>query len=255
MPSPSIALVALPTSVLPVPASVAAECGRLADDLPTVTSQTGAAFTLSWVDGATANVTLVDRPIPWERLEGPCATAWYWPQAEATLRPHTDHLFVTLIDEGKSGIDISFRLTYLIVAIADTLMQQTPASGIVWGASGAVHKPTDFALLAAQSSKSDLPLNLWIDFRAYQLDGDEGFGLFTTGMEALGRREFEVPSYAGDPQHLIGAAYNIAHYTLEKAATLKDSEVIGLPDESQVTIREDVSKIDPEQEVYRLEFE
>ncbi len=250
MSTPSIALIALASEALPDPDAVANECGRLAEDFPTVTSRTEAGFTLSWVDGATANVTLVDRAIPWERLEGPCATAWYWPEAEAALRPHTHHLFITLVDEGRSGIDVSFRLTHLAVATSTP-----PAVGIVWGSSGAVHKPADFAQLAAQSSKNDLPLNLWIDFRAYQLDGGNGFGLFTTGMEALGRREFEVPNYAGDPQHLIGAAYNIAHYTLEKAATLKDSEVIGLPDESQVTVREDRSALDPEQEVFRLEFE
>jgi hypothetical protein len=74
-------------------------------------------------------------------------------------------------------------------------------------------------------------------------------------MEAIGRRELEVPRYTGDPQKLVAAAYNIAHYAIEKDATLKDSEVIGLPDESQVTIREERSMIDPEQDVIRLQFE
>ena len=161
------------------------------------------------------------------------------------------HLFVTLLDDTKRATDVSFRLTRLLVAVAS----QSPAVGLVWGASGAVHQPGAFADLAARSSASDMPLNLWIDFRVYQHDDREGFGLFTTGMEALGRREFEVPDYGGDPQKLIGATYNIAHYVLERDATLKDAEVIGLPDESQVTIREETSMIDPEQDVVRLEFE
>ncbi|QDV75265.1 DUF4261 domain-containing protein [Botrimarina mediterranea] len=252
MSAPSIALVALSRPSLPDADAVAAELGRLiaAAPAPRVTSRTDAAFTLAFEGGATANVTLVDKPIPWERIEGPCATAWYWPEAEAAMRPHTAHLFVTLLDESKRLIDVSFRLTRVLVATA----ANAPAVGLVWGASGAVHEPQAFAELAAQSSDSDLPLNLWIDFRVYQQDAGVGYGFFTTGMEALGRRELEVPHYDGEPQHLVAAAYNIAHYILEKDAAIKDAEVIGLPDESQVTIREDRSMIDPEQDVVRLEF-
>ncbi|TWU00314.1 hypothetical protein Pla108_12630 [Botrimarina colliarenosi] len=252
MPATSIALVALSDQTLADAEAVAAEIGRLAPDSPAprVASRTAGAFTLAWDDGATANVTLVDKPIPWERLKGPCATAWYWPEAEAALRPHVAHLFVTLLDDTKRAIDVSFRLTRLTVAVT----KNAPSLGIVWGGSGAVHEPTAFASLAAQSSASDLPLNLWIDFRVYELEADEGYGLFTTGLAALGRLEMEVPHYHGDPQKLVGAAYNIAHYVLERDATLKDTEVIGLPDESQVTICEDQSMIDPEQDVVRLEF-
>lgn len=252
MSAPSIALVALSQPLLPEADAVAAELGRLSPDAPApvVTSRTDAAFTLAWDDGATANVTLVGQPIPWDRIEGPCATAWYWPEAEQAMRPHTAHLFVTLLDESRRKIDVSFRLTLLLAATA----AHAPALGVVWGASGAVHEPRAFAELAMQSSTSDLPLHLWIDFRVYEHDNG-GYGFFTTGMEALGRRELETPHYLGEPQRLIGAAYNIAHYVLEKDATLKDAEVIGLPDESQVTIREDRSMIDPEQDVVRLEFE
>lgn len=251
--TPSIALVALSGRTLPDAESVVAELGRLAPDAPPpkVTSQTGAAFTIGWPDQATANATLVDKPIPWSRLEGPCATAWYWPEAADRMKPHTDHLFLTLLDEHSRAIDRSFRLTRFAVAAVGA----APALGLVWGATGAVHDPAAFADLAARSSKTDLPLHLWVDFRVYQHDHAGRFGFFTTGMEALGHRELEVPAFEGDPQRLIAAAYNIAHYVLERDATLKDAEVIGLPDESQVTVREERSLVDPEQEVFRLEFE
>lgn len=257
MSTPNIALVALSEAALPEASHVAAHFAQLDADAPRVASQSDGAFTLAWdSDGATANVTLVDQPIPWEKLEGPCATAWYWPEATEALKPHPKHLFVTLLDEGRKRIAVSWRLTRLLVALA----RHAPAVGVVWGASGAVHKPADFAALAEQSTADNLPLNLWVDFRAYELDGlsgqgGAGFGLFTTGLEALGHHELEVERYAGDPQQLVGAAYNIAHYVLDKDAALKDSEVIGLPDESQVTIREDRSMVDPEAEVFRLEFE
>lgn len=253
--SPAVALVALSEPLLPEPERVVEAFAR-AGAAPDVTSRTDAAFTLAWPPGegdpgSTANVTLVDRPIPWSKLEGPCATAWYWPDAERVMRDHTHHLFVTLLDERKHAVDRAARLTETLVALA----ANAPAVGFVWGSTGAVHEPKAFTELAAAATPENLPLHLWIDFRAYEREGGDGYGLFTTGMEALGRREFEVPRYLGEPNQLIGATYNIAHYAIEKDATLQDSEVIGLPDESQVTIREERSMIDPEQDVLRLEFE
>lgn len=254
-----IALAALSQPHLPEGDTLAAEVDKLFPDHPTplVSSQTPAGVTISLGEehDVTLNVTLIDKPIPWSRLEGPCATAWYWPEAEQVLRSHAAHLFVTMLDEEPKALAQAQRLTSLLTAVAAV----SPTVGLVWGATGAVHEPNAFAQLASTATPDNLPLNLWIDFRVYEKDPQPGtpggdFGFFTTGMESLGYREFETPEYRGDPQHLIGAAYNIVHYTLEKQAHLQDAEVIGLPDESQVTLRESKSVIDPEQDVFRLEF-
>lgn len=254
-----IALAALTEPRLPDADALASEIGRLFPDHPepVVSSQTPAGVTISLGPerDVTINVTLVDQPIPWSRLEGPCATAWYWPEAEQVMQRHAAHLFVTMLDEEPKPLRKAQRLTSLLTAVAAT----SPVVGLVWGATGAVHEPQAFAQLAATATAENLPLHLWIDFRVYQNDDSPGapqgtYGFFTTGMESLGCREFETPDYRGDPQQLVGAAYNIAHYTLEKQAHLKDAEVIGLPDETQVTLREAKSVVDPEQDVFRLEF-
>lgn len=252
-----IALVPLAEAALPAADALLTELARHdTENPPRLSSQTDASINLVWspdAEGAgeaTANVTLVDRPIPWSQLEGPCATAWYWPEAESALRQHPAHLFVTLHDEQTQAIAQATRLTRLCCALGDT----APAVGIVWGASGAVHEPHAFAQLAGESTTDNLPLNLWIDFRVYELEGRPGFGLFTTGLNSLGHRELEVPQFSGDPQHLVGGVYNVTHYLLEKDARLKDAEVIGLPDGAEVTVYEEQSMIDPEQEVVRLEF-
>ncbi|MEO1497231.1 MAG: DUF4261 domain-containing protein [Planctomycetota bacterium] len=254
-----IALAALAEPVLPEADVLTQQISQLFPDQPpaTVSSQTPAGVTIALGQerDVTINVTLVDQPIPWSRLEGPCATAWYWPEAEPVLRSHRAHLFVTMLDEEPKALKQAQRLTSLLTAVAAV----SPTIGLVWGATGAVHEPGAFAQLASTATPDSLPLNLWIDFRVYEHEPQPGmpggsFGFFTTGMESLGYREFETPDYRGDPQHLVGAAYNIAHYALEKQAHLQDAEVIGLPDESQVTLREAKSEIDPEQDVFRLEF-
>ncbi|TWT43199.1 DUF4261 domain-containing protein [Botrimarina hoheduenensis] len=254
-----IALVALAEPSPPNGPQLVDEIARLFPHhpVPQISSQTPAAVTIALgaTQEVTLNVTLVDKPIPWSRLEGPCATAWYWPEAESALRSHRAHLFVTMLDEGSKAIQQAQRLTSLLTAVAAV----SPARGLVWGPTGAVHQPRDFANLAATATPENLPLNLWIDFRVFEGDPAPGtdrpqYGLFTTGMESFGYREFEAPGYQGDPQQLVSAAYNIAHYALEKRASLQDAEVIGLPDESQVTLREAKSVIDPEQDVMVLEF-
>jgi hypothetical protein len=229
---------------------------------PVVTSRTALASTHAWSPeqgddsaAATLNLTLIDKPIPWSQLEGPCATAWYWPEAARVLRNHSSHLFVTLLDENQKALGQAMRMTRIVAALANSC----PAIGLLWGASGAVHEPRAFAELAATATPEHLPLNLWIDFRVYEHDPgaggvDPGFGMFTTGLDALGHREFETPRYHGDPQRLVSAVYNVAHYVLEKQTVLRDGEVIGLPSGDEVTIREERSMIDPEQDVLRLEF-
>ncbi len=250
--SPWLALIALDQERLPAGDAVAAElAARFPDAAPLeATSETARSVTFKCGQAA-GNYTLVDQPIPWERLEGPCATAWYWPEAEAAMRGHTAHLLVTLLDEAKDPIDTAILMTRLLTALAS----QTSAAGLVWGPSGQVHKPEDFAAMAARMAREDLPLHLWIDFRVTQLEEQEGLALFTTGLEALGHREFETPQFAGDAEGLAGTVYNVTHYVLEKGAVLKDGEAIGLPDGSQVNIQFGPSMIDESQEVIQLRFE
>ncbi len=248
---PWIALVALSQPEVPAPEDVGDTLSELFPDATrlAVSGVTERAATFAW-GKATVNYTLVDRPIPWSHIEGPCVTAWYWPDAEKVMRHHAAHLFVTLLHESRDPIERSMRLTQLVSAVS----QAAGAVGIVWGPSSLVHEPAAFRSLAARMSRDDLPLHLWIDFRVSEL-ADGAFTLFTTGMEALGSRELEVHRFVGEPQVLAGYAYNIAHYLLEKSPQLKEGEAIGLPDGAQASVRFETSVIDPSQEALRLDFD
>lgn len=252
MQTPWLALVALSDQLLPRPEAIAAELAERFPEAPALTatsqSEGGVTFTFG---GATGNYTLVDRTIPWSQLEGPCATAWYWPEAAEAMRSHTSHLFLTLLDDAKDPIDCAMHLTQLVTSLAAV----TPSVGLMWGPSSQVHKPVDFAITASRMTRDDLPLHLWIDFRVSQIDEAQDFMLFTTGLGPLGHLEFEVPRYTGEPQTLAGAIYNIAHYVLEKGPILKDGEAVGLPDGGQMNVKFGPSMLDAQQEVIQLTFE
>jgi hypothetical protein len=198
----------------------------------------------------TAAATLVPRPIPPSQLEGPAATAWYWPEAAAALAKHQAHILVTLVDEGGPAVKKGEALTRLTAGIAAT----APSIGVFWGPGRLVHPPQAFIDQAVQMHEGDWPLFLWIDFRIEQQD-DGSLRLYTTGLEALGQNEIEVPRYDGPPQELLNFAYNIAHYMLDQRKLIRDGDTIGLTDKVQVTARRGTSMLGGELEVLQLEFQ
>jgi hypothetical protein len=201
----------------------------------------------------TAAATLVPRPIPWSQLEGPAAAAWYWPGATTALRDHTAHLLVTLVDEGGQPLVKALALTRLTAALTAT----APSVGVLWGPGRLVHPPPAFIEQAATASERNLPLFLWIDFRVAPLDESDGgaMRLFTTGLEALGAQEIEVPRYQGDARELVGFVYNVAHYLLDRRKAINDGDSIGVTEDVQVTVRRDRSMLGGDLEVLRLDFE
>jgi hypothetical protein len=198
----------------------------------------------------TAAATLVPRPIPAGQLEGPAATAWYGPEAAEALKSHTAHLLVTLVDEGGRPLDKALALTRLTAALAVT----APSVGVFWGPGRLVHPSAAFIEQAATASEHNLPLFLWIDFRVEAV-GNGALRLFTTGLEALGAAEIEVPHFVGEAGELVGFVYNVAHYMLERRKTINEGDTIGLTDAVQVTAHRGPSMLGGGMDVVQLEFE
>lgn len=246
-----LALVALSEPVLPDPHEVIARCDALApDEAPLVlSSEMTSMATFQWGE-ATVAYTLVDRPIPWEQLEGPCDCAWYWPEAKTTMARHQAHLIVALVDEGRDLVAKGIKLTRLCAA----LLADDEVVGLQWGGSRQVHPPLAFRELAQQMTPDDLPLYLWIDFRV-EPGGEGQWRLFTTGLEAFGRREIEVAEFRGEPQQLVNHVYNIAHFQIEKVTGMKEGDTIGLPGDVQATVHEGTSFAGDDQRVLRVEFD
>ncbi len=246
-----LALVMLEEPRLPKFGEVAHFVAKHFADAPlmTVAGSTENMFTCT-LGEYTAAATLVPRPVPWSQLEGPCATAWYWPTAAEAVRGHVAHLLVTLIDEAGKPVDKSTRLTQLVAG----LVSCSNSPGVFWGPGRLVHPAQAFIDQAVRSTPVDLPLFLWIDFRVERTDGG-GTRLYTTGLETLGKTELEATDFPGEPQQLLEHAYNIAHYQLCKGKQINDGDTIGLTDEVQMVARRRGSMFDDKLEVLQLEFQ
>lgn len=246
-----LALVMLKEPELPKFDDVAQFIGENFANAPTmqVAGSTENLFTCT-LGEYTAAVTLVPRPVPSSQLEGPCATAWYWPTAAEALHEHQAHLLVALVDEGSKSVDKSIALTQLVSGLVDS----TSAEGIFWGPGRLVHPPQAFLEQATQLTPQDLPLFLWIDFRV-ERESEGNCRLYTTGLEALGKTELEVAHFTGEPQMLLEYAYNLAHYQLCKHKQINEGDTIGLTEEVQAVVRLGKSMFDPQLEVIQLEFQ
>ena len=198
---------------------------------------------------ATGAITYLPRPIPLAHLEGPCQCAWYWPQATEEMARHRGHLLVTLLDEGRDSLVKAMGLTHLVAAT----LGATQPIGVVWCPAGLVHAPAPFLELSQSIVRESLPLFLWVDFRV-ELTPSGELRLFTTGLAPLDVREVEVPRFRGDPRALREAAYNVAHYAIDRVKTLSDGDTLGVAGKAELTIRLGPSMLDGDTPVYSLEF-
>ncbi|MDI7277294.1 MAG: DUF4261 domain-containing protein [Anaerolineae bacterium] len=177
-------------------------------------------------------VGLMPVPIPWPELEGPCATAWWWPEATEVMRAHRAHAVVSVVGPGEDLIESFLVLTRLAAGVAAT----ADCAGVYWGAGTVVHPAQGFVEKARQASRDDLPLMLWVDFRV-QRTAPGTYRLFTTGLEALNEMEIEIGPVERKPQELLDLAYATAHYVLTSGATVCDGHTIGRSEAERVRIR------------------
>jgi len=198
---------------------------------------------------ATAAVAMVRAPIPWQQLEGPCATAWWWPEASKCMQGHAAHILVALVGEAGNPVQRHIALSCLAAAVAS----HTDAVGICWGGGRLVHEPKRFIEEAQNLSPESLPWPLWIDFRVEP--GEDGTNrLFTTGMKAFGKMEIEIPGSRKGPAEVFDFALSIADYILTEHPQIESGHTVGRSADENIRATHAPSMLDPEMTVLRLEF-
>jgi hypothetical protein len=176
-----------------------------------------------------AAVALMPAAIPWSNLEGPCATAWWWPDATEKMKYHASHILVALVGDEGDIIQRCITLTHLTAAVAALV----DAAGIYWGGGTLVHDPQLFIEQATAISPNNLPLHLRIDFRLQQNEG-ESYRLFTTGMKVFDHKEIEIPHSTKPPADIFDFAYAIAGYIITSEKTIQAGETIGRSEDEKV---------------------
>jgi hypothetical protein len=170
----------------------------------------------------------MSEPIPWNELQEPCANSWLWQDAEAVLRPHRAHLVVVVSAEAPA-LECAMLLTQVTASI---LPSCNSARGVFWGPSRLLLRPAMFCAFAVDPGHR--PLFVWIDFRTGRRAGNLSWG-YTTGLEALGHKEFETENSTDSPSELRDRFFDLADYVLEHGPIIEDGNTVG--DDSRAAIR------------------
>lgn len=249
--SPLVAMLALESPGLPDAASLQSFFDANWPDQPPIQEMSRVDDMLVvHVAGSRCVLAAGTQPIPWEELEGPTAAAWWWPEAEAKLKGHKAHLIATLSGEEGSLIDRTMLLTRLVASAAASMNK---ARGVYWGAGTLVHAPEQFIEDAAQMTREELPLNLWVDFRP-QRNPDGTLGIFTTGLSALGHAEMEVAASRSDPEAVMARLVEVAYQLVDRDVSPEDGELIDVPPGKPVLVNKRPSLWGRDQTVLQVQL-
>ena len=198
-----------------------------------------------------AMVAKMGFPVPWDDLEGPSRTSWWWENADHDLRSHVDHIVVSITDDGSDKLDTALQLTHLVAAVLET----TPAIGVYWGSGTLVMQKDWFLDLAREASREAPPIMLWVDARVVP-NRDDSWTVFTTGLEAFGLMEIESENARGEAKEIWALVQDIGAYLLAQGPVIKDGDTVGPDETNKIRVRF-ARSIFPERkgQVYRLEFE
>jgi hypothetical protein len=242
-----MAMIALRDKCLPDQGSFAAAVKSICEEKEIKCwDESDSAATFEFSDGI-CGLGVIPFAIPWTELEGPCSTAWWWPDATQQLRKHKAHLVVSFRTSMDDPIGARLELTSLISAAAKC----TDAIGVYWGEGTVVWPTSDWIAMCQRMSREFLPLDLWIDFRVRREDDQTCCG-FTTGLKSLGHTEIEVHGSISDPKSIRSNMWNAAHHLLDHGPVLKDGDTIGFERDQRIQISHVPSMLEQTRTVIRL---
>lgn len=247
---PAVAMVATSGPRLPGAAQVLAACGIEVPEKGKVSSahEWNGTNLIVPFDDAQLVISMMPGPIPWEGLEGPCATSWWWPEAAEVMQSHTHHFLIAVLGGSLEPVERCLLLTKAVSAVA----ADSDAVGVYWGEGTLVHEPGEFIRQAEEADPENIPGALWIDVRI-QENPDESFRCFTTGLYPLGFEEIEVAQSTIDPGELMEFVGNLACYIVNGRVRIPDGDTVGRTATEQFKVHRGPSMYD-RPPVLRLEM-
>jgi uncharacterized protein DUF4261 len=183
-------------------------------------------------EGLRAFASLFPAPFPWTDLEGPCETAWWWPDASETLRDHQAHLVLSLMENPGDPIDQALRMTRLTAVV----LEASGALAVYWPEAPLVQSRAAFLQDSALADRDALPVHLWVDLRVFSTEPGT-VSVFTAGLAALGAMEIEVRRTSVPPEEALGMVGGLVSYLADRGPVIKDGDTVGGSAEERITAR------------------
>lgn len=183
-------------------------------------------------EGAQIFVMLAPFAIPWSDLEGPCATAWWWPEATDVMQKHPYH-FIVMVAGGEWN-EVARRL--VLAKVTQSVVESTDSVGVYWGDATLVMQPDIFVANVEDATTEDVPMMVFADVRVEEIS-DGVYRCFTTGMKSLGFHEIEMDETTMEPDELIEFVLDTAKYIVDEYLEIPEGNTFGRDDDKQFVVR------------------
>jgi hypothetical protein len=192
------------------------------------------------IGGTTAAIMSIDAPLPAGELDVAFAGAdLVWPEARATVAPHTAHIVVGNIsgaDDCLGAVRCAGELSLLTAALCDL----APALAVIWCSGSVITKPQDFQDGAARFLSGTPPVDSWIQLQLLKgttEDGMPGVAMVTTGLATFVGRELEFLPAKLHPAVVIQRVIGTAGYLLMNGPVVEHGHTIGVSHDEAIRVR------------------
>lgn len=159
-------------------------------------------------------------PVANGEAEENAAYNYTWREAVEVTKKHTAQLIVMILGEHK---DVNAD-GELFIKVVSTLCKQENVIGVY--TNGVVYQPK-FYLAMEDCLKSGIyPIMGLVWF--HMVREEEGFSIYTMGMESFGKDEIEIIKVTDNPGEVRDFLISIVNYCVLDGVTLHDGETIGL---------------------------
>lgn len=204
-------------------------------DLSALNGEENSATVLQ-IGGQIVALMFIDKPIPWNDVAQVCKLAYYWKEAEETLKPHQAHIIVSIMSE-EDGI----TKYNLLTKVTASLLKISPALGVYMGTQNLVMPVERYIEESELLHSNSLPISLWVYFGLYA-EEDGAISGYTYGLSEFGKMELEISHSTQSLTDIYGFLFNISHYLLVQSPELKDGETIGMTADQKVMMTHQESR-------------
>ena len=170
--------------------------------------------------------------------------------APGFVRDHTAHLVVTVSAE-RSELDLHILLTKVIAAL---LASCRHSLAVYWTPAVKVIARKTFIESAVSVLPKGPPVMLWIEISVWSPD-ERSTAAYTTGLAALGHREFEVKTSPESVRQLRGRLEGLCVYVLRNGPVIKGGHTIGHRIDERIEVLACVSSFGQKGQVMRLHYD
>ena len=185
------------------------------------------------LDGKRLLVSFIPAPIPDGETQYYAKGNYLWSDAEQMADAHKAQILISVLGEHTDMADICDKAKLFVMAVCCALSQK---HALAVYTDGAVYEPRFYKAVAEVMMDNEFPIVNLVWFGPYANDKLAGF--YTSGMKKFGRDEIEVfvPRDKAEMEEIRDFISDIALYTIECDAVLKDGDTIGFSEQEQLAI-------------------